>query len=523
VKAGRAGLFLAIALSLAFLAQGLLGNRDKSLTWDEPRYIAAGYASLTQSEFRLNPSHPPFLQELMALPLLPLELEIPPKDVEHWLATSNPPVEYGRALVYGSGNDVRQIEFWARLPSLLMGAGLILAIYLWGRGLLGETPALLASAIAALSPNLLAHAKLATLDLGSTAFVFAAVWTFWSAAKRDRIWGWVVCGVVGGLALLTKFTALLLAPMLALLGFGCLVLPEPALGWKSLLRGLGIVGLAAFFVVGAGYNFSFDWPAYWRGITSIYVDLAPAYPNYLLGEFSTDPWWYYHLAALGFKVPVPALLLLVFAAVTAWADRTRRGAEVFLLVPVLCVLGASCFDHVNLGVRRVLPALPFLFLFAGRFLSGEVRLRTLRLIVAGLLVAWMAAEALRIYPHHLAYFNSVVGSPERGASYLDDSNIDWGQDLPALAAWQEGESAARPLRLLYFGSASPAAYGVESVDFSPRELTHPKPGYYAISVHNLIRLKLRRQRAGPAVDWLDRYEPVARAGHSIYIYRFPEP
>jgi len=189
----------------------------------------------------------------------------------------------------------------------------------------------------------------------------------------------------------------------------------------------------------------------------------------------------------------------------------------------LVVLGASCFDRANIGVRRVLPALPFLFLFAGRFLSREVGFRALRLIVAGLLIAWMAAEALRIYPHHLAYFNSIVGGPERGPGYLDDSNIDWGQDLPALAAWQAAEPAARPLRLLYFGSASPAAYGVESVDFSPQELAHPKPGYYAISVQHLIRFKLRRQRAGPAVDWLDRYEPVARAGHSIYIYHFPAP
>jgi hypothetical protein len=522
VKAGRAGLPLAIALSLVFLAQGLLGNRDKSLTWDEPRYIAAGYASLTQSEFRLNPSHPPFLQELLALPLLSLELEIPSEGVEHWLARHNPPVEYGNAFVYGSGNDVRQIEFWARLPSLLMGAGLVLAIYLWGRGLLGETPALLASALAALSPNLLAHAKLATLDLGSSAFMFAAVWAFWSAAKRDRIWSWVVCGLVCGLALLTKFSALLLMPMLALLGLGCLVLPEPSLGWKSLLRGLSIVGAIAFVVVGAGYNFSFDWPAYWRGITSIYVDLLPRYPYYLLGEFSNDPWWYYHLAALGFKVPVPTLLLLVFAAATAWADRARRGADAFLLVPVLVVLGVSCFDRANIGVRRVLPALPFLILFAGRFLSGEGRLRTLRLATAGLLLTWTAVEALSIYPHHLAYFNSIVGGPERGPSYLDDSNIDWGQDLPALAAWQEGEPAARPIRLRYFGSASPAAYGVASIDASPQELMHPKPGYYAISVQGLIRFKLRSGQAGPVVDWLRQYEPVAKAGHSIYIYRFPE-
>ena len=522
-KPSRAGLPLAIALSLVFLAQGLLGNRDKSLTWDEPRYIAAGYASLTQNEFRLNPAHPPFLQELLALPLLLLEPNVPSQGAEHWLATSNPAVEYGSAFVYGSGNDVHQIGFWARLPSLLMGAGLILAIYLWGRGLLGETPALLASAFAALSPNLLAHAKLATLDLGSAAFVFAAVWAFWSAAKGDRVRDWAVCGLVCGLALLTKFTALLLIPMLGLLGFACLLLPEPSLGWRSLLRGLGIVGVIAFVVVGAGYNLSFDWPAYRRGITSIYADLAPAYPNYLLGEFSTKPWWYYHLAALGFKLPAPTLLLLFLAAVSARADRARRGADAFLLIPVLVVLGASCFDRVNLGVRRVLPALPFLFLFTGRLLSGQVRLRALRLLAAGLLLAWMGAEALRTYPHHLAYFNSIVGGPERGASYLDDSNIDWGQDLPALAAWQAGTPAARPLRLLYFGSAKPAAYGVESVDFSSRELIHPKPGYYAISVHDLIRFKLRRRRAGPAVDWLDRYEPVARAGYSIYIYHFPAP
>ena len=103
MQAGRAGLPLAIALSLVFLAQGLLGNRDKSLTWDEPRYIAAGYASLTQNEFRLNPSHPPFLQELLALPLLSLEPEVPPEGVEHWLARRNSAVGYGNAFVFGVG------------------------------------------------------------------------------------------------------------------------------------------------------------------------------------------------------------------------------------------------------------------------------------------------------------------------------------------------------------------------------------------------------------------------------------
>jgi len=46
---------------------------------------------------------------------------------------------------------------------------------------------------------------------------------------------------------------------------------------------------------------------------------------------------------------------------------------------------------------------------------------------------------------------------------------------------------------------------------------------YAVSVNDLIALKRRvvMQGADPRLDWLSRFEPTARVGCSILVYRFP--
>ena len=70
-----------------------------------------------------------------------------------------------------------------------------------------------------------------------------------------------------------------------------------------------------------------------------------------------------------------------------------------------------------------------------------------------------SSSAIQIHPYQLAYFNRFAGGPAAGSRYLDDSNIDWGQDLPSLAAWQS-EHGVRPLALWYFGTDDPAGYGI---------------------------------------------------------------
>ncbi len=511
---------VAALLAVLFVALAFSSSLSKSLTWDEPSYISAGYIYLTRGDFRFNPSHPPLLQDLVALPLVFQKLRVPPEDFSYWERTRNPVVAFGAQFIFGSGNDPLRIAFWARLPILLLGTALVVMVYLWGRELYGPKPALIGTVLVALSPNLLAHARLATEDLGCTALMFASVWTFWRGIQRPGYRAWIVCGVVTGLTLLAKYTSLLLGPIfLALLGALWIRRHPFARLPRSVAFSLGIVGGVAVLVVGAGYNFSFDWSLYVKGARSIYTDLvAEGYQYYFVGEFSEEARWYYALGAFLMKTPVSTLLLLVAAAAFAVRDRDHHEASLFLLVPALVVMGASFFDAASIGLRRILPAFPFLLLFASQTLAGGRR----RPVVVGVLVlvAWSAVQTLRIHPDYLSYFNVAVGGPKAGPRLLDDSNVDWGQDLPALAAWQLAHPEASPLRLMYFGKANPAAYDVDAVPMRCEEIVQPRPGYYAVSAHLLVQFRRLGVLAGRDLDWLKRYEPIGRAGWSIYIFRF---
>src|SRR5206468_13053936 len=46
------------------------------------------------------------------------------------------------------------------------------------------------------------------------------------------------------------------------------------------------------------------------------------------------------------------------------------------------------------------------------------------------LLAWLAVGSIAVHPDYLPWFNAFAGShPER---ILNDSNLDWGQDVPRL-------------------------------------------------------------------------------------------
>jgi hypothetical protein len=511
----------AAVLCLLFLAQVFFGSRSASLTWDEPSFIAAGYSSLTTGSLALNPSHPPLMQEMAALPLVLAGFRFPPPDPETLAGEINPVVAYGAELVYGSGSDARTIALLSRLPVMLIGTGLIAAIFAWGRKLYGDGPALVGTAVAALSPNLVAHGQLATEDMGCTALMFVAVWMFWeSFHDRSRRRYAIACGIVTGLAFLSKYTALLLVPVYGILAF-LFVRRDPE-RMSPLQAGrtvAAVLGLAAAVVL---LRYRSDVLLYARGIAAIYGDMSASTMYYLLGAYSRTTWWYYYLVAFVLKTPIPALLLLLLAAGALVRDRDHREASLTLLVPAAVVVGVACFDRANLGLRRILPALPFLALFASQAVAGERR--KLR-FAALLLIVWMAVDALAIYPHHLSFFNGLVGGPEKGPYLLDDSNIDWGQDLPALAEWQRMHPEARPIKLYYFGVGdvlAARAYGVDAVsDFPDGEFEHPRAGTYAVSVTNLVLLRHVHQATGRDTDWLARFRPAGRAGYSIYIYQFP--
>ncbi|MGD0390015.1 MAG: hypothetical protein ABSC42_13785 [Tepidisphaeraceae bacterium] len=108
---------------------------------------------------------------------------------------------------------------------------------------------------------------------------------------------------------------------------------------------------------------------------------------------------------------------------------------------------------------------------------------------------------------------------------LGQSNLDWGQDLPALAAWQTNHPG-RPIYLLYWGSADPRYYGIQYVNLdqstAPPDETVPGLGRpaYAIGAVVLSDPFVRDSQKG-LFDSLQDRQPIAVLNGSIYIYDPP--
>jgi hypothetical protein len=185
------------------------------------------------------------------------------------------------------------------------------------------------------------------------------------------------------------------------------------------------------------------------------------YFAYLFGEWRRGGWQKYYLVTLLLKVPLGTWLLSLLALAAILAAPRFRGdpvSELSILVPLALVLaGISILTDINLGLRYVLPALPFWFLWIARLgrAASPGRLHRWRWLVVGALV-WNLLCVVRIHPHHLSYFNELAGGPDAGHRHLLDSNLDWGQDLHALSAWLERDRPGEPVGLAYFGSVDPS-------------------------------------------------------------------
>jgi hypothetical protein len=393
-------------------------------------------------------------------------------------------------------------------------------------------------------PNMIAHSRIVAADAAWGAFFFIAHYYFYRLLTEGTLANLLGVSVAVALTIVAKFSGLLVCPSLALAGGAVYLFPSlmplfPQDGTttekrRRLLR-IGAAtavtsALATLLAVTAFYQSFAGVAQYVAGVRSIYTNGVPDFKFYLLGTFSPRSLWYYYPVAIVLKTPDVTLALLALACLSVFVPRSRVAGGIWLLVPVALVLAVSSQDPVNLGLRRILPVYPFLFLWIGERLVRVWELWPQSM--NGPIVRWIPGaavllaagggivSAIQIHPYQLAYFNRWAGGPAAGARYLDDSNIDWGQDLPGLAVWQS-EHGVRPLALWYFGTDSPAGYGIESRPVSDEEVLQPRRDAYAISVNNLIGLKLRAQETGrDEHDWLARYHPAATIGYSIYIYDF---
>jgi hypothetical protein len=592
---------LRILLLLAFFAQLLFSALDKSPTIDEPNHLTRGYAYLKTGDLRLSrdEGHPPLFNLLCALPLSLIEnLELP-TDRPSWQSGFRNAfaVEFlfGERIPMRDGIPMRdvplaQVVFLGRLPVMLAAMCAAALAARWAGDLYGPWGSVLALVLCAFDPNLIAHGRLVTTDMGITLFILATLYLFWRFLHRPSWHMLVATGVALGAAQGTKFSALLLLPLMGLIGLiealdpqgslclsGCLVRRGMARWFSSLaaLAGvmavlLALAGLTLWaiycFQVGrpAGWGIDVPAPVYVEGLEKTLAHASEVgHPTFLMGQRSTQGWWYYFPVAFALKTPLPSLIVLLSALLTMVRTRLARREQILLLAPAV-YFAVSMRSVLNIGYRHLLPTLPFLWIYVGRLASNARPLPTVRRSVgvgpgapgepivrvlagrqkmwgrvfAALSVAalgvWLIAGTLSVAPDYLAYFNAFAGGPDGGWRYLVDSNLDWGQDLPSLVAYLEDHKSER-VYLSWFGCTYPHLYGLDlsyrllpshlsypypgDAAQSPYNPLYPAPGLYAIGATNLNGVGLA---AGDVFESFRGQEPIARVGHSIHIYAIAE-
>ncbi len=259
-------------------------------------------------------------------------------------------------------------------------------------------------------------------------------------------------------------------------------------------------------------------------------------PAFLLGAYSDTGFWPYFPVAIATKTPVVSLILLattIILGINA-GKRWKRDPEKRWLL--LCLLSCPAIyltfaitSNLNIGIRHILPIYPAMYVAAGIALAKFVRTtKPTRFIVPGFL-ALLMFETVSAYPNYLAFFNRAAGGERGGLAILGDSNLDWGQDLPALSDWYHRWRADHPtdaFYLAYFGSVDPHLYGIDYTNMSPGFPFDARPPTLDLQRSGVVAISATwlqgtfPENLRPMMANLRGRKPIDVINGSIYLYDF---
>jgi hypothetical protein len=382
-----------------------------------------------------------------------------------------------------------------RLPALLWSALLVASIYGFGCTLVGRFAALFAALAFLFVPRHFFHMHMTAFDVPVAAMIFFSVAAFWRAldttSRRENIFWTLCCGVVWGLAALTKHNAWfvpLVSGMWWLAGVRFRPLRVPRMPMAFLA--MTFIGIPMFVLLWPRLWFdgweNFRWYVAFHTDHDHYMQMyfgnVLAYPPFpVLFPFAltamTLPLSTLGALAAGVAVflrgPLARLISRVrrSASPTApttetsplWAPPARPGfsAPALLWIHGLwpIVLIALPNTPVFGGVKHWLPAMPFLLLIAGVGLSKAVSslVATLRFttpwrsamacLVLLIVLAPSARATLHAHPNGTAYWNELTGGAP-GAARLGMQRQFWG--YPTRLALDFLNRHARKDSLIYF-------------------------------------------------------------------------
>ncbi len=358
----------------------------------------------------------------------------------------------------GIGDGALYLSY-LRLPVAVVNGLAVVVGYLLLRRLLRPGTALLAAALWAVSPFVIAHSRLLHLDALLTSFITLSLLLLLIALDDTEgvtINGWriplLLSGVFGGLALLTKGPSLMLPPLVGLY----LLLLSPKAPWRQRVT----CALRRFFLwfAVAAVVFVALWPAMWvtpvAAVWRVLVEVVQngGQPhdggNFFFGRAVPDPDPFFYPVVVvwrGTPVMLFGLLLLPFAL---WErSRERRILVALGGFAVLFALGLT-IGQKKLD-RYLLPIWPSLEILAATGIRAAINdvaaliksrsstvlprvVQALTVLVPMGAVLTVGLIDLRYYPYYLSYFNPLLGG---GAVAERVVLVSWGEGLEQVGSW----------------------------------------------------------------------------------------
>jgi hypothetical protein len=540
---------------------------------DEDPHIGAGYSYVAGQTYEFNPEHPPLAKDFAGLALTLLHIN--PKILPAYETSVNDQWNFGRALIYHSGVDPITLIHLAKLPLILFFIFSGWLVYAWTRRTYGPRSALLAVFLFAFCPTVIAHSRFVTTDVPALFGVLLASYFFLKYLNHQNKTNFWLATVSFGIALLTKFSTILLVPYFLLLAIVWAWSQHHEffkLAGRLVTKSLLIMALGFVVIVGPIYqlhitnyppaqqkkdatfilnNYSLPlvsnsviWASdkpilrayaqYGLGLAMTYQRAEGGNRTYFLGQFSSNSFKTYFPIVYALKEPIPFLILLLCSIWLGWRS-WRNKREPFknkirdhfpafaMLLWILIYIGASINANLNIGIRHLLPIYGFIFILVAGQIEPLFEIKKWFKVFVFILLGWYAIEFVSVYPYYLTYFNELVGGPAGGHNYVVDSNLDWGQDL-----WRLGDfvktNHIQKIYLDYFGWAEQSFYlgnsfqwmtigqFTSSNQFLKENLAG---GWLAISASYYQEASFNPAKP---YAWLARYTPVTVVGHSILVF-----
>lgn len=399
-----------------------------------------------------------------------------------------------------------------RSVSLFWSLTLLLSVFFFTKSYLDQSTAVIATALLAFEPNILAFGHLATTEIPATLsyfFTIAMILKYLQSPSKPKLTlFWISIGILAS----TK-TILLLSVLLFIV---LLFSTKP----KRILSLFSLPGITlAAFIIWAIHGFALKPP----------IDSFPPLPlgefirtslraiNYTVnskfdqtrslvyfGNVSGVGWFSYPLVSILLKTSPQLLLLFLYSLLKPQVKLKP------LYFASLTVLITVTLGRYSTGVRHLLSAYPFIAIAAASdFRNKDLKHKLILKIIIFSMILFTTLGT----KDPLAYFNPFIGS-QIGGNIISASNLDWGQSLDRLA------NESKLLKIDYIAETSPQhpqTFGLSA---------QPLPRAHLINKNFVKDKTLAISRTSWYTDGfyqnktLNSQKPLFAANNTFYIFKF---